>query len=168
MFVAAHICFDRQIASHGRSEESKHCIQGGLRHLSRKLTAITGSGPACRSPVAGCPLGRDQSLAPLGAAGDGAFPPRTPPASLWAISLPTRTPSTATPEPSASHGPVATSTGAPAADTGQAAAPGSVPTCWLTLASRQRRQSPFQPHKPFLTLLPRAPSPRHGPGADGC
>lgn len=54
MFVAAHICFDRQIASHGRSEESKHCIQGGLRHLCRKLTAIRGSGPDCRSPVAGC------------------------------------------------------------------------------------------------------------------
>lgn len=44
MFVAAHICFDRQIASRGRSEESKCSIQAGLCHLSRKLTAITGIG----------------------------------------------------------------------------------------------------------------------------
>ena len=44
MFVAAHICFDRQIASRRRSKESKCSIQGGLCHLSRKLTAITGIG----------------------------------------------------------------------------------------------------------------------------
>lgn len=42
MFVAAHICFDRQIARRGRSKESKCSSQGGLCPLSRKLTAITG------------------------------------------------------------------------------------------------------------------------------
>lgn len=44
MSVAAHICSNRQIASHGHSEESKCSIQEGLCHLSRKLTAIAGIG----------------------------------------------------------------------------------------------------------------------------
>lgn len=53
MFVTAHICFNRQIASRGRSKESKCSIQGGLCHLSKKLTAITGIGfpiPALSEP----------------------------------------------------------------------------------------------------------------------
>lgn len=53
MFVAAHICFDRQIARRGRSKESKCSMQGGLCPLSRKQMAITGIGfliPASSQP----------------------------------------------------------------------------------------------------------------------
>lgn len=53
MFVAAHICFDRQIARRGRSKESKCSMQGGLCPLSRKPPAITGVGfliPASSQP----------------------------------------------------------------------------------------------------------------------
>lgn len=66
MFVAAHICFDRQIASRGRSKESKCSIQGRLFHLSRKPTAITGIGFLIPTSCEPCLPLPQSCLAPTG------------------------------------------------------------------------------------------------------
>lgn len=66
MFVAAHICFDRQIASRGRSKESKCSIQGGLCHLSRKPTATTGIGFPIPTSCEPCLPLPQSCLAPTG------------------------------------------------------------------------------------------------------